>query len=127
VKPILNRRKFFGVTMAATALVSSYALVEPLLASPQVETKVFQILRTHLHLADEHRELVSAFCLSLQSSPHHIPSPNKVGGAVGGDQERQQLEAYVLQEFFVTTNYLEHFRAGSPLRMLDTRALHRPA
>ena len=102
----LNRRKFFlgaSVLMAATTSHAAESLMS-WLSSQGAVTKIFAILQKHLGLKAEDATIVPAFIARLKTAG--TESPERLAAFLLDPRNASELEAYVVEEFVVGSNYL---------------------
>ena len=119
--PAYSRRRFVGTAAKAATSISLAGTLASLLASPDVQGRVADLLVAHLPelcggpLAIG-PDVVAAFVARLKTPGLHSDSPATFHSlATRGDAA--DLAAYLVEEFMVASNYFE-FQAG------DATTLH---
>lgn len=122
----INRRVFLASTLASTAggIASGATLkTNPLFSQENgtSEACVAEILRLHFQLGPEYNELVKKFHSSLASGEGHTESADYFNELLKNPSRREDLETYVIQEFVVSTNFLDDNHGSSnPLAISES-------
>ena len=94
---------------AAGLALSSQALAHPWIAFLQdkdITRKVTQILQRELQLPIAAEVLIPSFVKNLQTRDLHTEQPETFARwAEGGKTTQSEFEAYVVEEFVISTNY----------------------
>ena len=117
----LNRRSFLGGSLTAGATVSTASALFALLKRPDAATIVYEILRDHLEINSNHLPVIQDFTASLQTSSCHHQTPSDFTTKLSESCNSQELSAYVVKEFIVSTNYLEVYAQRSTTLTLLSR------
>lgn len=118
----INRR-----TLVSTALfaLSTQALAHPLLnflGKDEAEDRIFGILQKHLGLSQKDRRLVPAFLQKLRTQNLSSEDPATFKRWLGDEKHfADELEAYVLEEFVVSSNYFA-VKAGEESQLMIRQA-----
>ncbi len=117
MKPNLTRRSLVGSALLA---ISSQAFAHPwvdFLGQKDLDRSIFAILQQYLQLTEEDRPLMPAFIRRLQTKDLHTEDPETFKRwARGGKETQAELEAYVVEEFVVASNFFA-VRAGEESRL----------
>lgn len=106
---IFNRRQLLGTSLAASSvLLPGTVSAADLFGTAEGADRVFAILQKNLKLSSMQRDLVNAFTASLKASESHHESPAAFRAKLANPQSAAELEAYVVQEFLVSTNYIAY-------------------
>lgn len=108
-KNSFNRRgvlKFLAVFSSSFALGASSLNLQTLLQSPGVEDKVHAILKKHFNLAAVPKATISEFARSLLLAKDHRENAQFFLEHLSKKELEERLEIYVVEEFFVSTNYM---------------------
>ena len=116
----LTRRSFLGTSLAVGASLSAPAALIGILKTKDAAATVFGILSEHLKINFDHMNVVEAFTGSLSSSMVHHQTPETFHAKIQANEAREELAQYVLQEFLISTNYLEfHMGKTQQLALLQ--------
>ncbi len=103
---LCNRRTLLT---AASLALSSQALANPwieFLKEDDLQSKVKQVLQRELKLPEEAESLLPKFVQNLQTRDLHTERPEVFARwAKGGKATRSEFEAYVVEEFVISSNY----------------------
>ena len=112
----LNRRKFLGASAFFAAATGTQVKADTFmswLSQDGAVTKVFNMLQKNLGLKNEAAEIIPAFIERLKKNGHE--PAERFTHFLLDPRAARELEAYVVEEFVVNTNFL-FVRAGQATR-----------
>ncbi|MCX6110570.1 MAG: hypothetical protein NTZ90_13315 [Proteobacteria bacterium] len=114
-----NGTNFLGVTAVAQASALAHTRLYRFLAAPDAADAVMRILVAHLALTPADLALVEDFTLSLGGAGRHLALVSYFQQMAEKIVTDAELAAYVVQEFFVSTNFIAYYKGEAPrLQML---------
>ena len=109
-----NGTNFLGVAAVAQASALAHTRLYRFLAAPDAADAVMRILVAHVALTPADRALVEDFTLSLGGAGRHLTLVSYFQTMAEQIVTDAELATYVVQEFFVSTNFIAHYKGEAP-------------
>ena len=113
-----NGTHFLGASSVAQAPALAHTRLYRFLAAPDAADAVMRILVAHLALTPAEGALVEDFTLSLGGAGRHLALVSYFQQMAEKIVTDAELATYVVQEFFVSTNFIAYYKGEAPRLMM---------
>jgi len=118
----INRRRLLGASLLVTAAPLKAESLWDWLSSADTPERLHAILVEHLQLQADHLALMPDFIRRLKSEGASTEKPERFKTWLLDHTQIQELEAYVVEEFLIASNYFA-WKAGEDGRLCILAAL----